>query len=217
MPQLVKMGVLNEKMCKTNKCKTNKCKTSKCKTNKCKTNKCKTNKCKTNKCKTKKVNSKNLAKRGKTRHINSRVKNSPFYKKKMMKGGNYNEEHIKCLRKILITYRFDETNIDTILNIFNITSQIYPIEQLLNQMVDDRFVISYSHLERCEINLSGITEAEKTEGFNDVNRLLVLHLQKISEMQEGDTDNESENESENESDSESDSESENESDSEFEM
>ena len=112
----------------------------------------------------------------------------------MMKGGNYNKKQIKCLKKILITYRFDETNIDIILNIFNITSQKYPIAQLLNQIIDDRFVISYSHLERCEIDLSDITEAEKTQGFNDVTRLLVVLLEKISEMQEGDTDNESENE-----------------------
>jgi hypothetical protein len=160
--------------------------------------KCKTKKCKTKKCKTKKYN---------THLVNSRTRKPKNHKKIFMKGGLYSPKQIDCIDEILITYGFDATNVVSMRNAFNITSQLYPFVQFVHQFVDYRFLEDYASVERAEINLTGITQNEINEGMNNAIRLYLVTLRIISGLQEGDTDTESsdsDNDFDNESDNESD-------------
>jgi hypothetical protein len=140
-----------------------------------------------------KLKSKKLYKSNKNKKKNKRTKKNLKYKKNkklsknsikkkyIMKGGNYNSEEIRFLRKILTSYQFTEDEINYRTNIFNQISQNFPFLQLISQIgVYDDEEDSYENL----------TQEEIEQGREDVERILDDYINIYIPKYEGETDSE---------------------------
>jgi hypothetical protein len=98
-----------------------------------------------------------------------------------MKGGSYNTEELRLLKKILTSYEYTEDENNYKINIFNKLSQKFPFLQLISQIgVYDEEEEKYNNL----------TQEEIEQGREDVERMLNAYETTYIPEYEGDTDSE---------------------------